>query len=176
MSRENCNWGVSILVIEQSSLSVSLMAMMLVSPLERDHTALRAILSRSNWRMHSAFGREEAVTLMRSESIPVLICVGDSRDRTWKELLDDAAKLTAGPRLVVSSRLSDDHLWAEVLQAGAYDFLPMPWEAREVLRVISLAWQSWAIGQRPAYERSERTANTRPPSCTHVGNLSLYGD
>lgn len=146
---------------EPSSLPVSLMSMLLVSPLERDHIALKTILSRSNWRLHSAFVRGEAVTLMRRESIPVVICVGDSRDCTWKQLLDDAARIPGAPRVVVSSRLADDHLWAEVLQAGAYDFLAIPWEPREVLRVISLAWQSWSIGQRPANQSPKPMAETR---------------
>ena len=36
------------------------------------------------------------------------------------------------PRFVVSSRLADDHVWAEVLNLGGYDVLCTPFEAREV--------------------------------------------
>jgi DNA-binding NtrC family response regulator len=167
-------------VNEPSNLPVSLMTVMLVSRLERDHVALKTILSRSNWRLHSASVRGEAVTLMRRQSIPVVMCVGDARDCTWKQLLDDAARIPAGPRVVVSSRWADDHLWAEVLQAGAYDFLTMPWEPREVLPVISLAWQSWAIGQRPANPRPKPMTETRPLTRAavtgSVSNLSQCGD
>ena len=163
-----------------STLPASFITMMLVSPLESDHVALRRILSRSNWRLHSASLPEEAVTLMRRQSIPVVICVGDSRDGTWRQLLDDAAKRPGDPKIIVSSHLADDHLWAEVLQAGAYDFLAMPWEPREVLRVISLAWQSWAIGQRSAYQGPKPATETR--ALTHatvtgfVSNLFQCGD
>ena len=165
---------------EPPNLPVSLMTVMLVSRLERDHVALKSILSRSNWRLHSASVPGEAVKLMRRESIPVVMCVGDARDRTWKQLMDDAAQIPSGPRVVVSSRLADDRLWAEVLQAGAYDFLAMPWEPREVLRVISLAWQSWAIGQRPAYQGPRLAAEKRPLTCAAVAgcviDLSQCGD
>lgn len=180
LSREFFIGECPLIVNEPSNLSVSLMTMMLVSPLERDHVALKTILSRSNWRLHSASVREEAVTLMKRESIPVVMCVGDSRDRNWKQLLDDAARIPAGPRVVVSSRLADDRLWAEVLQAGAYDLLAMPWEPREVLRVISLAWQSWAIGQRTANQSpkpiTETHALARAAVTCSVSNLSRCGD
>lgn len=137
---------------------VPLMTMLLVSPLQSDHVALRRILSRSVWRLHCASHRAEAATLMGREAFSVVICVSDSQDSTWKRLLAEAARTPDGPRLVVSSRYADNHLWAEVLQAGAYDFLPMPWEAREVLRLISLAWQSWARGQRSGNHSSQITA------------------
>jgi DNA-binding NtrC family response regulator len=181
LCQENyCTWENPFLVNRPSNLPASVMTIMLVSPLESDHVALRRILSRSNWRLHSAFLREEAVTLMRRQSIPVVICVEDSRDRTWEALLDEAVIIPGGPRVVVSSHLADNHLWAEVLQAGAYDFLAMPWEPREVLRVISLAWQSWAIGQRPVNQSPKPMAETCPLARAavtgSVSNLFQCGD
>jgi len=150
--------GAPVVMKRPSHSPVPLMTMLLVSPLQSDHVALRRILSRSVWRLHCASHRAEAATLMGREAFSVVICVSDSQDSTWKRLLAEAARTPDGPRLVVSSRYADNHLWAEVLQAGAYDFLPMPWEAREVLRLISLAWQSWARGQRSGNHSSQITA------------------
>jgi DNA-binding response OmpR family regulator len=45
--------------------------------------------------------------------------------------------------LNVSSRLADDYPWAEALNLGAYDVLAKPFEATEVIRIVSLAWRHW---------------------------------
>jgi DNA-binding response OmpR family regulator len=127
------------------------MTTLLVSSSEHDHAMLRAIFSRSNWRVKSAFSPGEALALIRSEQIPVVICVEHSPHETWKVLLEQAAHMPNFPRIIVSSRLADDHFWAEVLQAGAYDLLAMPWEGREVLKLNSLAWHSWAFAQRASH-------------------------
>jgi hypothetical protein len=54
------------------------------------------------------------------------------------------------PRIIVTSREVNEYLWADVLQMGGYDLLAMPWEPKEVLKVISLAWRSWEFAQRAA--------------------------
>ena len=41
--------------------------------------------------------------------------------------------------LVVTARLADEYLWAEVLHEGGYDVLAQPFAQEEVLRVISAA-------------------------------------
>jgi FixJ family two-component response regulator len=42
--------------------------------------------------------------------------------------------------LIVTSRLADEHLWAEALNLGAYDVLAKPFDQEEVIRVLSSAW------------------------------------
>jgi DNA-binding response OmpR family regulator len=44
---------------------------------------------------------------------------------------------------MVTSRLADERLWAEALNLGAYDVLAKPFDGREVIRILSLAWQHW---------------------------------
>ena len=41
--------------------------------------------------------------------------------------------------MIVSSRLADDCLWAEVLNLGGYDLLAKPFAAAEVSRVVKMA-------------------------------------
>ena len=42
--------------------------------------------------------------------------------------------------MIVTSRLADDRLWAEVLNLGGYDVLAKPFDASEVARVVGTAW------------------------------------
>lgn len=64
-------------------------------------------------------------------------------DSSWKSLLAALDQLPDRPLLVVTSRLADEHLWAEVLNLGGYDVLMKPFDPQEVVRVISLAWLRW---------------------------------
>ena len=54
-----------------------------------------------------------------------------------------AGSLQDPPSLVVTSRLADERLWAEVLNLGAYDLLARPFNKNELTRTVALAWQHW---------------------------------
>ena len=148
-------------MFQQPTLPNASMTTLLVSHAEDDHTTLQAIFSRSPWRLCSAFACEEVLTAIRSQQIPVLICVENLPDGDWRRLVAETTQMAAAPRVLVSSRLPNDRLWAEVLQAGAYDLLPMPWERREVLKLNSWAWHSWAFACRSA---KMKLSNAHSPS------------
>jgi DNA-binding NtrC family response regulator len=119
-----------------------------VSPSGSDHAALQKIFSNSNWSLHSAFTCEEARAIMRREPIAVVICDQDLPDGSWRCLLEGTEAIQPPPKVIVSSREVNEYLWADVLRMGGYDLLPMPWEAREVRKVISLGWRSWVFACR----------------------------
>jgi DNA-binding response OmpR family regulator len=54
------------------------------------------------------------------------------------------------PPLIVSDRLADERLWAEVLNLGAYDLLAMPFDAKEVLHAVSAARRCTEYAQEGA--------------------------
>jgi DNA-binding NtrC family response regulator len=49
--------------------------------------------------------------------------------------------------LIVTDRLADERLWAEVLNLGGYDLLLKPFDPEELLRVVSSAWASWKFSR-----------------------------
>lgn len=69
-----------------------------------------------------------------------MICERDLPDASWTDLLEQAAALPEPPYIIVTSRHADDRLWAEALNLGAYDVLAKPFDAGEVIRIVSLAW------------------------------------
>ena len=85
--------------------------------------------------------------LARKHHVPVVISEPSLADGDWRTILDGLAELPEQPRLIVSSRLADHHLWADVLSLGGYDVLITPFDPTEVSRVVFLAWQS-AIQER----------------------------
>jgi DNA-binding NtrC family response regulator len=114
-----------------------------VSPCEADHASLRGIFAHSKWRIHLVRSGREAAQFCRSYPTPVVLCERCLPDGDWKDLLQSLEGTPNRPHLVVASRDIDDRLWAEVLNLGGYDVLPIPFEPSEVFRVISLAWRHW---------------------------------
>jgi DNA-binding response OmpR family regulator len=114
-----------------------------ISPIEADHLFLRNVFSHSNWRVDGVRSRREALTWLRRQPSSVVLCEERLPDSGWKEVLRELGSLQDPPELIVTSRLADDALWAEVLNLGAYDLLMKPFDLTEVFRVVSLAWRHW---------------------------------
>jgi len=72
----------------------------------------------------------------------------------WLELLSETRNLEFPPKVIVASRQADDRLWADVLHQGGYDVLPMPLQASEVLRTVSMAWLEWRRECETAHPRA----------------------
>jgi DNA-binding response OmpR family regulator len=116
---------------------------LVVSPFEEDHVFLNYIFSHSNWEIHAARSCRQALEILRQAPIPVVICESEMAENTWKDLLAEMGQLQKPPLLIVTSRLADESLWAEVLNLGGYDVLTKPFDRTEVVRSISLAWMHW---------------------------------
>jgi DNA-binding response OmpR family regulator len=112
--------------------------LLVVSSDEQDHSSLHLIL-RGDCRLHRAAGRREAMSCVRRFRPQVVVCDQTFADGDWRELLSDLQGEQQMPPLIVSSRLADDRLWAEVLNLGGYDLLIKPFVAVEVSRVVKLA-------------------------------------
>ncbi len=112
-----------------------------ISPHFDDYAFLRDALS--HWRCFGTKSRHEASLLLREHRVAVVVSDSDLNDGTWKDVLTDLKSVPNPPRLIVTSDLADERLWAEVLNYGAYDVLVKPFHPAEVLRIVSAAWRDW---------------------------------
>ncbi len=137
-----------------------------VSPFEADHVYFEHAFRHSNWEVHTVRSSREALDWLSHEPAPVVLCEESLPDGTWKDLLAEVVSMPDSPILIVTSRLADDLLWAEVLNLGAYDLLMKPFEMSEVFRVVSLAWRHWKNNWEKARAREKAmgaaTARTTP--------------
>ena len=76
------------------------------------------------------------------------MCEETLPDGDWKGMLRELAKFRERPELIVTSRVADDSLWAEVLNLGGCDVLAKPFDAKEVVWAVSMAWNDWKIRAR----------------------------
>jgi len=121
------------------------MNLLVVSPIETDHTMLRRILSPKKWVLSGVTTLHAAQRELRTaiERFPLILCERDLSPGTWRELLDQVTHMVDAPLLIVSSRFADERLWAEALNVGAFDVLAKPFEPDEVSRVLTSAWARW---------------------------------
>lgn len=67
------------------------------------------------------------------QSAPVVLCSTDGRPG-WRKSLTQLLSHWPGARVIFISRLCDERMWVDMLEAGAYDLLPKP------LSAIDLSW------------------------------------
>lgn len=116
---------------------------LLIGPRDVRRDVLRAILKPTHWEIREAATYGEAVEILNSHGIAVTICDTEIAEGDWQVLLGDIQGRANPPKLIVSSRLADERLWAEVLNLGGYDVLAQPFDSAEVLRVARMAWRAW---------------------------------
>jgi DNA-binding NtrC family response regulator len=107
-----------------------------ISPNAEDSAALRRIADDTHWRVWSVRTCCEALERLASERFAVVLCESTLEDGSWKDILGQLGTGAGAPPLVVTSRLADANLWAEVLNLGGYDVLAKPFEARDVSHVL----------------------------------------
>jgi len=119
---------------------------LLVSGIEEDHEFLGRVFSQQAWRLYKARTVESAMDLLSRSPVPVVMTERDLPLGNWKDVLAAIQQLPQTPLLIVTDRLADEHLWAEVLNLGGYDVLSQPFQVAELLWVFSSAWRMKTAG------------------------------
>lgn len=129
-------------------------AILLIGPPDARRRTLRGILASPQWEVQEARTCREALGILEDRPVAVAICDTEVPDGGWQALLAQLQARAKPPFLIVSSRLADERLWAEVLNLGGYDVLAQPFDSHEVLRVARMAWMAWSRGPAHALNLS----------------------
>jgi len=106
---------------------------------EDQRSLIQQVFRECGWRLFEAPDRRRATQCLRRHPVQVVIAKSDMPDGSWQEMLDHLRRLARPPLLIVTSRIADEHLWAEVLNLGGYDVLAEPFERDEMVRVVASA-------------------------------------
>ncbi|HTQ55675.1 MAG TPA: response regulator [Bryobacteraceae bacterium] len=113
-----------------------------------DRDLLSGFFASPEWEVRDVSSCREAVQALDEQGFGVCICAGAMEDGDWRSVLAGFERRADAPNLIVTSRLADERLWAEVLNLGGYDVLAQPFDRDEVLRVAFLAGAMWRRGGR----------------------------
>lgn len=125
------------------SVAVSTIGVLAILPTREDQASLKNIFQHSRWKLHPVEVLDHARPMIDELATGVVISDCRLPDGRWQDVLCELQGRPVEPLLIVASRLADDGLWAEVLNRGGFDVLATPFQAQEVTRCVSLAWQHW---------------------------------
>jgi DNA-binding NtrC family response regulator len=112
---------------------------LLVMPLQRSRK-LGAYLQENGLEVFRASDADEAIkALTGMADFDVVFVDSELPNGTWRELLLFVRLSGKLCQTVVGSRCGAEQLWADALQAGAYDVAAEPYEQQETLRIIANA-------------------------------------
>ena len=103
-----------------------------------------------NWRMRQFETCRQVLAFLRQNPIPLIISWSEMPDGNWRDLLRQLMLLTNPPLLAVSYQPTGRYFWSEVISLGGYDVLVKPFNAPDIFRMVSLAWESWKDRNRSA--------------------------
>ena len=112
---------------------------LLVSADPQNRLLIRNIFRDAGWRLFEARDRKGALDCLERQPLQVVMTNAHLPKWPWNMALEDLQRMPCPPQLVVTSRIADDSLWAEVLNSGGYDVLAEPFDRSEVERVIASA-------------------------------------
>lgn len=121
--------------------SASRVHILAVSTQTNDVLCLARIFDHSAWAFDTAGSVSAALRFLANTPVEVVLCDRSLPDGTWRDLLTQLGTLEHPPQLIVTAHDADNHLWAEVLNLGAYDVLVKPFQAKEVFRTVGNAWR-----------------------------------
>src|SRR5882757_4704846 len=136
-------------------------SLLVVSPYKDDRTSVSKILQNPCWRIDQASSLEEARKRLQHQAASVIMCERDLPDGSWKDLLPVLRELPDVASVVVISRHANDDLWSDVLSNGGYDVLSKPFDRRELVRVVGMAW-------RQSYTKNSATRKSFEPRMAHA--------
>ena len=79
------------------------------------------MFARTKWQLRFAGTLDDLRQALRHSQIGVVITDSRLPDCSWNEVLEAADQTEGQPSAIVSSRLADERLWAEVLNTGGFD-------------------------------------------------------
>lgn len=106
---------------------------------DRNFTDLNRIFQAMRWQLSRADTWQGALRLPSGREASHFLYQHSPTDRTWVDALGAASSLPSKPSFILTSRLGDERLWAEVLNRGGYDLLLQPFDPVEVTRVVAAA-------------------------------------
>jgi len=111
--------------------------------LPQRRTSLVRILEQNGMEVVAAGDFLEAQEKLEvADSYDLVFVDADLPGGSWKMLLQDILDSRCPCEIIVCSRIADEHLWAEVLQCGAYDLVGEPYDERQVADVAHNALHS----------------------------------
>jgi len=103
---------------------------------------LQRIADAYRWRISVVASSEAALTVLKEQPTPLVICDRDLAGEDWHDVLAKIAALPQAVCVLLASRVVDDYIWRQVIRHHGYDLVSKPFQSEELRRAVTFAW-SW---------------------------------
>lgn len=121
-----------------------------VSADDQDHASIASVFRNSRWVIVPVTNFGAASVELKRHKVSVVVSDCDSMPEHWTEIVGRVQTMAHPPAVILTSRLADDRFWSQALESGAWDVLPKPLRAAEVVRSVRYAWEHWLHQHRAA--------------------------
>jgi len=111
------------------------------------------------WEIRRAAALPEAIDLIRSFSVPLVILDSPDNGQDWRRDLRRLCTGSCHPCVLLASGVVDDNLRGEVLRHRGYDVLPRFGDREQIIRLIQFAW-FWTTRSRRLMEAETQRGKT----------------
>jgi two-component system, NtrC family, nitrogen regulation response regulator GlnG len=118
---------------------------------------LAVALERIGVRTALAFSAEKGSRMLTADEIPVVCCCAKLPDGDYRSILSVIRSKNLRTRLLVVSEAQECNEYLQAMQAGAFDFVPVPYQMKEVERILRNALELPEPAQAVAVSSSGQT-------------------
>lgn len=108
-----------------------------------DRDLLEAVGRKDDLDIHFAETCDEAWHSANRLHSPVVLCGRDVPGIGWPDAVRILASAVPHPCVILTSRVTDEYLWKEIVARGGYDVLATPLREADTTRAIRLALSYW---------------------------------
>ncbi len=120
---------------------------LLISPHECDRRMLERAISRTEWNVLHMRTCEEALAVMASFLVPVVICDENVSGGHWKEAIKCIISSRHPAPTLLASESQDWRLWVDTIDGGGFDLISKPFDGAGVDQKLHLAFKHWKEGR-----------------------------
>jgi DNA-binding NtrC family response regulator len=113
-----------------------------------DRNLLETIGTKDNLDIHFADTCDEAWNSANRFRSPVVLCGRDVPGIEWPDAVRILASAVPHPCVILTSPVTDEYLWKEIVARGGYDVLATPLREADTTRSIRLALSYWKSASR----------------------------
>jgi DNA-binding NtrC family response regulator len=133
--------------VPRTSSHPGLRDLLLISPLESDRLMLAKVVPAREWHILHVHTCEEALAVMASILVPVVVCDEKAAGGHWKRAVKTVISSPHPAPTVLASDSHDWHLWVDLIEHGGFDVIGRPFVARDVEEKLHGAFNHWREGR-----------------------------
>jgi DNA-binding NtrC family response regulator len=116
-----------------------------------DRACYSKLQAGGEWDVVIAESADEALSLIVSQQCHIVLFDRDLPGPDWRDVLMRIVNVSPHICVLLTSSVSDEFLWREVVTRGGYDVVTKPLDVDAVTHTLRRAWSYWkAKGPPPA--------------------------